>query len=524
MEIIKKYDYMTLFIVGLVICTSCINLYPIYILDEARNAEAAREMLASGNFLVPFFNGELRTDKPPLHYYFMAAGYQLFGVNALGARFFSGFFGALTLLVTYWGIKKSSEALTAGITVVILLSAIFFINEFHLAVPDPYLIFFFTLALFSGFNLYKTGKLTWFFIMYVSMGLGVLTKGPIAIVLPGITIPVFLLLKNDLNWKTIRRFKPILGLITVLLIAMPWYYLVHLETDGVWTEGFFLEHNLSRFGAEKEGHGGPFFVTPFFVILGLLPFSVFVFQSFTYAWRTRKANDLGLFSWVVAIVTILFFSISRTKLPNYPMLCYPFVGYLIAYYLQNIYHGKISSKSIAWSLYGLLFLSSVLPIAGYLALSIEKQFFEIRHLALLLLFLPLASILGVYFYRQGKQKGTFVAMAGGWLLTGFLLFGVIFPQLTKRSPVSLALEQIDTQDRIVAYKRFDSAFPINFKRTFRVFQSLEDVKGYKKDYPKTYIITNTRDKEDLKLLEEFELILQQKALFENHVTRIYLVK
>ena len=65
-----------------------INAYPISILDEAKNAEAAREMLSSGNFLVPFFNGELRTDKPPLHYYFMILGYKLFGVTALGARFF----------------------------------------------------------------------------------------------------------------------------------------------------------------------------------------------------------------------------------------------------------------------------------------------------------------------------------------------------------------------------------------------------------------------------------------------------
>ena len=288
--------------------------------------------------------------------------------------------------------------------------------------------------------------------------------------------------------------------------------------------GLFLEHNLSRFGAEKEGHGGPFFITPLFVILGLLPFSVFVFQSFAYAWRTRKENDLVLFSWVVSIVTVVFFSISRTKLPNYPMLCYPFVGYLIAYYLQNIYHGKISSKSIAWSMYGLLFISSVLPIAGYVALSIEKQFFEIRYLGLLLLFLPLASILGVYFYRKGKLNESFVSMASGWLLTGFLLFGVIYPQLTKRSPVSLVLEHIDTQDSIVVYKRFDSAFSINFKRTFLVVESMREITAYAKENPNTYIITNTRDEADLKLLEAFELVLQQKAMFEHHVTRVYLVK
>ena len=87
-----KYDVWIVFCIGLLVSTSFIGLYPIYILDEARNSEAAREMLASGNYIVPFFNGQLRTDKPPLHYFFMIIGYKLFGVNALGARFFSGFF------------------------------------------------------------------------------------------------------------------------------------------------------------------------------------------------------------------------------------------------------------------------------------------------------------------------------------------------------------------------------------------------------------------------------------------------
>lgn len=524
MGLLKKYDHLILFIVALVICTSNIGLYPIYILDESRNSEAAREMLASKNFLTPFFNGELRTDKPPLHYFFMILGYKLFGVNALGARFFSGFFGALTLLTTYLGIKRNLDAITAWVTVIILLSSIFFVNEFHLAVPDPYLIFFATLAFFSFYNFYKTGKMVWFFAMYGGMALGVLTKGPIAVALPGLVIPLFLLFKKDFNWKTIRHFRPVLGLAVIVFIAVPWYYLVHLETNGEWTKGFFLDHNLSRFSSEKEGHGGLFLITPLYVILGLLPFSVFGVQSFAHAWNKRKENDLALFALVVSMVTILFFSISKTKLPNYPMPCYPFVGFLIAYYFQKVYREKTNTKGISWSLYILIFISILLPIAGYVALSVEKQFVEIRFLSVLMSLIPLTSLLVIHFYRRGELKGTFLSIAAGWILTGVLLFGLIYPELTKQSPVSLALKQISAQDSIVAFKRFDSAFPINFKRTFPVFESLEDIKDYAKDNPKTYIITNTRSEEDLKLLEEFELVLQQKALFENHTTRIYVVK
>ena len=75
MKFFERYGNWMVFLMALLICTSFIGLYLIYILDEARNSEAAREMFVSGDYLVPYFNGELRTDKPPLHYYFMILGY-----------------------------------------------------------------------------------------------------------------------------------------------------------------------------------------------------------------------------------------------------------------------------------------------------------------------------------------------------------------------------------------------------------------------------------------------------------------
>ena len=80
----------------------------VYALDEAKNAEAARAMYVSGDYVVPMYNGELRTDKPPLHYYFMVAGYSIFGINPVGARFFSSLFAVLTVLMTFFLLKSIS--------------------------------------------------------------------------------------------------------------------------------------------------------------------------------------------------------------------------------------------------------------------------------------------------------------------------------------------------------------------------------------------------------------------------------
>ncbi|MDT0608590.1 ArnT family glycosyltransferase [Croceitalea rosinachiae] len=521
MKLINRKSPWIVFIFSILICLSFSGLYPIYILDEARNSEAAREMLASKDFIVPYFNGQLRTDKPPLHYFFMILGYKVFGINAFGARFFSGLFGALTILITFLSVRKYSDNKEAWIVTLILLSSLFFVQEFHLAVPDPYLIFFISASLFSFFHFYKSKSKKWLWFAYAAIGFGILTKGPIALVLPGLIIPAFLIFSNNFSFKTIFQFRPFIGLAIVLVIATPWYYLVHGATDGEWTKGFLFDHNISRFSSEKEGHGGLFFITPLFVILGMLPFSVFIIQGFDNAWKLRSQNNFLLFSFTTTAVTILFFSIASTKLPNYPMPCYPFIGVLIGNYLYRLSKKKSKSKSTTISLAALILISSVIPIAGFIALTLENQFFEVRFISLLLVITTIGTIVAFYFYGKADLKKTFLSIAGSWTLTGLCLFGIIYPTLTAKSPVSMALKIVNSESKIIVYQRIDSAFPINFNRVFEVTDKFIELESFLCHNPDGFILTNTRDKSAIKEFEKYTLILEQKALFENHITRIY---
>src|SRR5690606_29193851 len=109
----------------------------------------------NNNWVVPTFNNELRTDKPPLHYWFMMISYKLFGVSAFSARFFSAVFGVLTIISTYHYTQKFFNRKLGLITTFVLCSSIFFMQEFHLAVPDPYLIFFVSFALFNFYEFYS---------------------------------------------------------------------------------------------------------------------------------------------------------------------------------------------------------------------------------------------------------------------------------------------------------------------------------------------------------------------------------
>ncbi|MCF8308686.1 MAG: glycosyltransferase family 39 protein, partial [Bacteroidales bacterium] len=119
-----KYLYPLLIIIAYFLLSANDGGSNIYILDEAKNSECAREMMERGDWVVPTFNYELRTDKPPLHYYFMMMGYSIFGSNEFGARFFSSVFGVLTILITFFYIRKFVGYRQALLSSVILLSSL----------------------------------------------------------------------------------------------------------------------------------------------------------------------------------------------------------------------------------------------------------------------------------------------------------------------------------------------------------------------------------------------------------------
>ena len=143
----KNQFFILLFLSGFLLFYG-LGKTPIYILDEARNAQCAREMLQRKDFVVPTFNNELRQQKPPLHYYAMMTAYSVFGVNAFSARFFSAVCGVLLVLSTFLFVRRFAGNIVAFLTGLILISSTHFLFEFRLSVPDPYLILFFSLTLF----------------------------------------------------------------------------------------------------------------------------------------------------------------------------------------------------------------------------------------------------------------------------------------------------------------------------------------------------------------------------------------
>ena len=292
--------------------------------DEPRYAAAAREMLSLGEFTIPQFNFEPRFEKPILFYLAEMFSFKLFGLGEFAARMPSVAAAILLLLLLYYVGKNFNISLAAPL---ILLSSVEFFVMARMSIIDMLLnlcfsavILFFYQACLSPQHkhyLYYAG---------IAAGLGALTKGPIAVLLPGLIIVIFLVLqKNLVNFIKEYSREILISLLLMLVIALPWYIYVHIQTGGEFSQVFFGEEHLARFTGNLTVHKAAayWYYLPV-VAIGFLPWSLFlpsiIWDIIRPVFRRQAIvieNPLITLSLVWASVVFLFFSVAGVKLINY---------------------------------------------------------------------------------------------------------------------------------------------------------------------------------------------------------------
>ena len=508
----QKYFWL-LFGLSIVLLFPGLGKTPLWIYDEVRNAECAREMYERGDWVVPTFNGGLRTLKPPLHYYFMFGGFEIFGVTEWGARFFSAVFGVLTIFITYFFVKKYSSQRQALITTLVLLASSHFLFEFRMSVPDPYLIFLNTASIFTAYLYFKEKRNYWLWLCAITMGLGTLAKGPVAIALPGAAIFIWLTWEKKL--KEIFSLKILVAGIIMCAVALPWYLLVHKETNGEWTRGFFLQHNFGRFSEPMEGHGGPFIIVPIIILLGLLPASIFIGESFR-KFRTRFKDPFLKLALSVVGIFVVFYSISSTKLPNYAMPCYAFVAILLGSFINKAWE---ENKARLYPFIILLVINIALPIAAYLGIKKEVNTTGKENIALFLLILTIAAIAAFYFILKKDFRKAAISTFAFYSLFHIVMFNWLYPTIYKHNPMSMTIDMVKKYDKIVSYQIFHPSYTYYLPERVPVFKNLDSLKTFMLQN-KAAVITRKNFAEELKSIG-----LQEKAsvhdLFEGNTTVIF---
>jgi 4-amino-4-deoxy-L-arabinose transferase-like glycosyltransferase len=353
--------------------------------DEAHNAGCSQEMRESGNWTVPTFNFKLRVDKPALLYWLQIAAYCAFGVGEFAARLPSALAAILTVLLTYELARRMFDPRTGLLAGLILASALLFCGSAHFANPDALLNACTVLTFLLFWRAFERSTGVWPALAGLSTGLGFLAKGPVALVLPGAVVGLYLIWTRQVR----RALSPRLlaGTLLFAAVALPWFALVGAETHGEYLRGFFLTHNRDRFLAAMEGHHGPLFYHAVSLVLGFLPWSVFLGPAAYYAIQESRAvagsgivgteNDARspgkaykfLACWIG--VYFVFFSISQTKLPNYILPLYPAVAIVVGQFLERWRRGVIAPASwltvgglALWALLGLVTTAGLLIASG----------------------------------------------------------------------------------------------------------------------------------------------------------------
>lgn len=486
----------------------------IYGLDEVKNARAAQEMMEKKDCIVPTFNGKLRVDKPPLHYYAINLSYQIWGVSPFSARFFSVIAGVLTVLTIFLLIFSQLGGRHALYASFLLLTSLHFNIQMRMSVPDPYLIFLLT---FSGacFYWFFEDKRPWaWWGFYISIGLGILSKGPIAIVLPVLAVVSYLLFSKRLTWGNIWRIQPFLGFIISLGIAFPWFWLVHKKTNGIFTEGFFFKHNIQRFSSEFEGHGGWFVVTLMFVILGLLPWVFFFFRLKSLKTIIRT-NRIYLFSACFSGSTILFFMLSGTKLPNYTMPALPWLYIILSGLLLQIKNEKLKPYLTA-----ILVFSFLLAIVTIIGLRLDRTVRHLYYLGIPLFIISIGAWVALYF--RNSKLNWLKTLIVSWLIMGFVFFNYLYPRIYQENPVAKTQSMFSSSDAVAAYGKFNPAYIFALNRNIPIFNKVSEIQEFISKHPeggKIILRSGNRREDELKMLS-LKVIAREPDIFEKSTTLI----
>ncbi len=450
--------------------------------DEPIYATCAREMLQRDDWVVPYFNGQMFPDKPPLMFWMMIAGFKLFGVNELGARFWSAICGIAAALATYhlggrllgarvgfWAglitgstliytVSARAATVDAALTILTILAILAFVRSGVSGIDNP------GRLVEKGRNVsrpsipHRPMAWPWALMFWATLALAVLAKGPIGLLLPASAVGLFLMIANfwarrDSSpasapgkawarrlfgwfgwlsppnfWRALRQMRPLTGLAVVLLVAAPWYVWVGVRTEGAWLREFFAQFNLRPFTQAIQGHKGPFWYYLPAIAIGFFPWSVYLGPTIGQTIRGIRQGSptrcayLLLACWVG--VWLVFWSICRTKLPHYVLPAYPALGLITASALEGWLAGTVPIRRgylrMAMGLAIAVGAGMVVgvPIAARVYVPGEE------FLGAVGVILVVGGGLGWYWLEQGRRRAMLVVYATMAVLFLTAIFGV----------------------------------------------------------------------------------------------------
>lgn len=322
--------------------------------DEGRYAEIPREMVVTGDWLTPRLNDLQYFEKPPLQYWTTAAAYEAFGVSEWTSRLWTALTGFLGVIVVGATATRLYGVRTGLFSATVLASSLAFVLLSHFNTLDMGLAFFMT-GIWCAVLLARDARRResapdthcgadvpaadgfrhWMLVAWASLALATLSKGPVAVVLCGGALVLYLALSRD--WALLRILRPVRGLAVFALIAGPWFVAVSRANPG-FAHFFFIHEHVERFLTTEHRREGPVWYFVPVLVIGVLPWLSVTPSALVRAWRAPPRDGFSPERLVLALIVVVFafFSASGSKLPSYILPVFPAIAVLVGHRLAHI--------------------------------------------------------------------------------------------------------------------------------------------------------------------------------------------
>jgi 4-amino-4-deoxy-L-arabinose transferase-like glycosyltransferase len=472
--------YLSLAVFVAVLWLAMLPSRPLFNPDEGRYAEIPREMLSTGDWVIPHLNGLAYVEKPPLQYWATALSLRIFGHGEFGARFYTALCALGTLILVWWVGKELWGRAAGWRAAAVLASSMLFVVLGQLLTLDMSLTFYMTAAL-GGFLLgqrrphsdkaLRAGKMErrWMLVAWAATGLGVMTKGLEAAVIPAAVLVLYTLYSRD--WSPWRRLYLPLGLPLLLVITVPWHWLAARRLPD-FLQFFFVHEHFSRYLTPSADREEAWWFFGVVLALGSVPWTVSVARVLASGWRRRAPRgqfEPTVFLWVWVAFVCVFFSLSDSKLIPYILPAMPALALLVAESRADAVRRDVGLTAALT-----LALAAALVLAGFyvpahLAPTARNGYFLLLVKPLLEIAVLLA-VSGLFALTQRGRDSTRAAvfLGVGWCLAGLLIMRAasLVAPIYSGAVLTRALSSPRADVPLFSVATYDQSLPFYWQRTF----------------------------------------------------------